>query len=256
MLCKRLCQFSGKERDAESGLDYFGARYYSGAQGRFTTPDWSDKPEPIPYANLNDPQTLNLYSYVRNNPLSKADPDGHDGLWVIDRATGKITLIIPVHFTGSAATKETVTAIVNRDNTLDTGGSTVKIEVVATDKPINGVLNEMDYSPGYNQKMCGAAGECVNMLGGNKAHINSSNSLATDAAAHDVLHFAGITDKYVEGPRDKEGNRTSTPTPGYDNSNFMTSRSGTKLRPEQIQEAKKNQTTKQCTTENGKTVCK
>lgn len=36
----------------ETGLDYFGARYYSGAQGRFTTPDWSAKPQPIPYAVL------------------------------------------------------------------------------------------------------------------------------------------------------------------------------------------------------------
>jgi hypothetical protein len=38
-------------------------------------------PQPVPYADLTDPQTLNLYSYVRNNPLSKADPDGHCGLF-------------------------------------------------------------------------------------------------------------------------------------------------------------------------------
>ncbi len=41
------------------------------------TPDWSARPVPIPYANLKDPQTLNLYSYVRNNPTSLPDPDGH-----------------------------------------------------------------------------------------------------------------------------------------------------------------------------------
>jgi len=34
-------------------------------------------PQPVPYADLNDPQSLNLYAYVRNNPLSKVDPDGH-----------------------------------------------------------------------------------------------------------------------------------------------------------------------------------
>ena len=68
-------RFTAKERDAETGLDYFGARYYSGAHGRFTSPDWSATPQPVPYANLSDPQTLNLYSYVRNNPLSKSDPD-------------------------------------------------------------------------------------------------------------------------------------------------------------------------------------
>jgi RHS repeat-associated protein len=60
-----------------TGLDYFGARYFSGAQGRFTTPDWSAKPQPIPYADLNNPQSLNLYAYVRNNPLTNRDPDGH-----------------------------------------------------------------------------------------------------------------------------------------------------------------------------------
>jgi RHS repeat-associated protein len=69
--------FTGKERDSETSLDYFGARYFSGAQGRFTTPDWSAKPQPIPYADLNDPQSLNLYAYVRNNPLKNRDLDGH-----------------------------------------------------------------------------------------------------------------------------------------------------------------------------------
>jgi RHS repeat-associated protein len=68
---------TGKERDAETGLDYFGARYLSSAQGRWTSPDWSAKPEPVPYADLKDPQTLNLYAYVRNNPLTRRDLDGH-----------------------------------------------------------------------------------------------------------------------------------------------------------------------------------
>ena len=70
-------EFTGKERDAETGLDYLGDRYFSSAQGRFTSPDWSATPEPVPYANLSDPQTLNLYTYVRNNPLSRTDTDGH-----------------------------------------------------------------------------------------------------------------------------------------------------------------------------------
>lgn len=67
----------GKERDAESGNDYFGARYYSSAMGRFLSSDWSAMEDPVPYASLEDPQSLNLYSYVRNNPLSRTDPDGH-----------------------------------------------------------------------------------------------------------------------------------------------------------------------------------
>jgi len=68
---------TGKERDAESGNDYFGARYYASSMGRFMSPDWSAKEEPVPYAKLDDPQTLNLYAYVRNNPLTNVDKDGH-----------------------------------------------------------------------------------------------------------------------------------------------------------------------------------
>ena len=77
----------------------------------------------------------------------------------------------------------------------------------------------------------------------------------TSAAAHDVLHFAGIDDQYTEGKRDANGNRTNTPKPGYDNSNIMTSRKGKKLKPKQIQEANKNGSTKHCSTVNGKQVC-
>jgi RHS repeat-associated protein len=64
-------RFTGKERDGETGLDYFGARYYSGAQGRFSSPDlpfMDQRPE--------DPQSWNLYGYVRNNPLVHVDPTG------------------------------------------------------------------------------------------------------------------------------------------------------------------------------------
>jgi RHS repeat-associated protein len=70
-------KFTGKERDGESGLDNFGARYDSSSLGRFMTPDWAAKPTTVPYALFGDPQTLNLYAYVRNNPVSRADADGH-----------------------------------------------------------------------------------------------------------------------------------------------------------------------------------
>ncbi len=69
--------FTGKERDTESGLDYFGARYYGSNMGRFMSPDWSPDAEAVPYAKLDDPQSLNLYAYVGNNPLIRIDADGH-----------------------------------------------------------------------------------------------------------------------------------------------------------------------------------
>jgi RHS repeat-associated protein len=64
-------EFTGKERDAETGLDYFGARYMSAAQGRFTSPD--------PLLNSGhpaNPQTWSRYSYALNNPFRFVDPDG------------------------------------------------------------------------------------------------------------------------------------------------------------------------------------
>ncbi len=70
-------KFTGKERDSETGLDMFGARYYASTMGRFMTPDWAAKPTSVPYAQFGDPQSLNLYGYVRNNPLSRIDQDGH-----------------------------------------------------------------------------------------------------------------------------------------------------------------------------------
>ena len=43
------------------------------------SPDWSAKQDPVPYANLGNPQTLSLYAYVQKNPLKTFDPDGHNG---------------------------------------------------------------------------------------------------------------------------------------------------------------------------------
>lgn len=78
-ICVSRC--TGKERDAESGLDYFGARYYASTMGRWLSPDWSEKPTAVPYADFAHPQSLNLYQYEGNNPLANADKDGHCYPW-------------------------------------------------------------------------------------------------------------------------------------------------------------------------------
>ncbi len=64
-------RYTGKERDTESGLDYFGARYYASSMGRFMSPD-----PMMASAHASDPQTWNRYAYVLNNPLRMVDPDG------------------------------------------------------------------------------------------------------------------------------------------------------------------------------------
>lgn len=78
-------RFTGKERDAETGLDYFGLRYMSAAQGRFTSPDPNSAG-----ASLFDPQSWNAYSYVNNRPLTHVDPDGDVPLPVITGLGGAI----------------------------------------------------------------------------------------------------------------------------------------------------------------------
>jgi RHS repeat-associated protein len=65
----RLSQFTGKERDAESGLDYFGARYFGSSMGRFMSPDDFTKD-----THVADPQSWNLYAYARNNCASLTRP--------------------------------------------------------------------------------------------------------------------------------------------------------------------------------------
>jgi RHS repeat-associated protein len=86
----RRSRSTGKERDADTGLDYFEARYFSSAQGRFTTPD-----EPLMDQDVNDPQSWNLYGYVRNNPLRFTDPTGQacvsngSGGWKDDDSGGQ-----------------------------------------------------------------------------------------------------------------------------------------------------------------------
>lgn len=80
-------RYTGKQRDAESGLDFFEARYFGGGNnlGRFMTPD------PLPWlewqlgeeedrqkfaAWIANPQSLNRYAYASNNPTTLTDPSG------------------------------------------------------------------------------------------------------------------------------------------------------------------------------------
>jgi RHS repeat-associated protein len=64
-------KFTGKERDSETGMDFFLARYYSSVQGRFTSVD-----PLMASASVNEPQSWNRYAYVKNNPCKFIDPTG------------------------------------------------------------------------------------------------------------------------------------------------------------------------------------
>ncbi|MES2222518.1 MAG: RHS repeat-associated core domain-containing protein [Acidobacteriota bacterium] len=74
-------KFTGKERDTESGLDYFGARYYGSSMGRWMSPDVVNVTEE---RMMNPSSTLNKYAYAANNPLKYIDPDGRDVTYFYD----------------------------------------------------------------------------------------------------------------------------------------------------------------------------
>jgi RHS repeat-associated protein len=75
-------QFTSYERDAESGNDYAMARHYSSRLARFTSVD------PLP-GDAGDPQSLNRYSYVRNDPINLIDPSGMDYCNVPHKSTAE-----------------------------------------------------------------------------------------------------------------------------------------------------------------------
>jgi RHS repeat-associated protein len=115
-------KFTGKERDAETGLDFFNARYMSSAQGRFMSPD------PLPWLQwqhshendgeeeqakddrqkfkdfLGNPQNFNMYAYVMNNPLSHNDPTGMSGCKAGDKEFTTCTITVTYDPTTSKGT--------------------------------------------------------------------------------------------------------------------------------------------------------
>ena len=118
-------KFTGKERDAESRLDFFGARYYSWAQGRFTSPD-----APLLDQIAENPQSWNLYAYARNNPLAVVDSDGNIVATVTGALAGgviggTVELLRGGSFFQGAATGAFAGAIAG--SVIDTGGASLGV---------------------------------------------------------------------------------------------------------------------------------
>jgi RHS repeat-associated protein len=156
----RRSRCTGKERDAETGLDYFGARYFSAAQGRFTSPDEFkggiadaftgndiETNTALPYADITDPQTLNKYAYVRNNPLRYTDPDGHclEDLCAVEGtvvAAGSSAIL-----TGAAWVAGAVGAT-GLAITLHNGADTINSGIRSFGSAISSIFTKSDKKPG------------------------------------------------------------------------------------------------------------
>jgi RHS repeat-associated protein len=186
--------FTGKERDSESGLDNFGARYDASTMGRFMTPD------PLG-GHLEDPQTLNKYAYVRNNPTTLTDPTGLD-IWL--QGCGKEnTSTCQNNYVGTTDkdgnfTRTHLTGDQTSDATLGAHGISVTQDgktyegVWDTNKGENGAVTVAGAAgtplEGYDAKV---TGNCGNTCVASGSIFNASNPNASTAALFSVLDAKG-----------------------------------------------------------------
>jgi hypothetical protein len=188
------------------------------------TPDWAAKPTTVPYASFGDPQTLNLYGYVHNNPLFKADADGHCpqcvgalfgaavGAVQILYQTGKAAITgqgsIPTNkeiagkllggmiggAIGGASSGSILTNVVTKGG-VEVAGATVAQQVVqgATGAVVGGIAERSVTTGDTNRAMNGTAMATDAVVGGvsagTGAQLTGSSSLAHTTEA--------LTDSYA-----------------------------------------------------------
>jgi len=125
---KERRQLTGKERDQESGLDNFLARFYAPILGRFTSPD-----KPFADQHNYDPQSWNLYAYAGNNPLRFIDTNGRvkkdaNGNVIFERtSSGTVTFMqnAPVTIQGGSAGTVSVTWQADLGNIFADNGTAI-----------------------------------------------------------------------------------------------------------------------------------
>ncbi len=185
--CPQNYKFMGKERDPETNNDEFGARSYASAYGRFLSADWSSTPTPVPYANLTNPQTLNLYAMVSDNPESFADLDGH--MWMppeggcADSAPGSCS-----------AQSNTQTAAAAQNQTVQSANSDLAIQPKQSD------LDKPGASMGNGVKAKDVDFDVVHV------HKNADGSLTTSPANKDATdHTVTLTENYSQGSKTTDG---------------------------------------------------
>ena len=116
------------------------------------SPDWSDAPVPVPFATLSNPQTLNLYSYVGNNPLSVTDPFGHN--WFTEFLNG----------VANATYRPLVTAVEHPIITGRAVGNAVAHPIATAQALRNGVVTTSQQVMTGNPTAMGTAAGTVGML--------------------------------------------------------------------------------------------
>jgi RHS repeat-associated protein len=118
-------KFTGKERDQETGLDYFGARYFGSALGRFTSPD-----PLMASAHASNPQSWNRYAYALNNPLLRIDPNGEEDLIVFNKTSYHYDFDPSKRQYDLAKGGQMAVGMLELTSALATGGATVEAQSV------------------------------------------------------------------------------------------------------------------------------
>jgi len=192
-LANQKYKFTGKERDAESGNDYFGARYYASSMGRFMSPD-----KPFADQHSGNPQSWNLYSYTRNNPLRFVDDDG-------EKVNEAPTVIVTYHVSGSTAAEawnnapaasgisggyrgntETNIGVGNYtfDYSYKTSGTTTTVTDTLTSADVNlSVTITLPTWDGYSSASPAEQKQWDSLAGGLKEHEDGHKTIAEQGAA-------------------------------------------------------------------------
>ncbi len=182
-------KFTGKERDAESTLDDFGARFYASSTGRFLTPDWAARATAVPYAVFGDPQSLNLYGYVRNDPVSSADADGHAGAGVTDPE------IRPLGTSAAAGAADPANSV--SPDEADQEQKDARRAQGLGQQPAQNQLSEADVSKVIKQTQ-GSPSDPIT------ASINTFNGLGNNATVSGDTLRAALKDNNIQAKGDNE----------------------------------------------------
>lgn len=202
-------EFTGKERDSETGLDYFGARYMASNMGRFLSPDDFHND-----THVADPQSWNLYAYGRNNPLRYVDPTGQAATVSTQCSQdGKtcqvnVTATIAIYAQDSSITQKQMDAAAAKmtsdinsawSGTYTDNGVTYN---VSTSVSVSVVSNENAGVKSGAQNVVGIALNAPNNeIGANtrggpdRGVLNLTDVMNTPVASHEFTHVLGVDDK-------------------------------------------------------------
>ncbi len=188
-------EFTGHERDKETGLDYMLARYYSPAGTfRFASVDPAFKPS----KNLYEPQRWNRYAYSLNNPMRYMDPDGRDAVTSVDHQNKTVKITVNVMLEGGTPQQaEKFQGDANAKwggkkefTAKDRSKWTMDVQVNATNDP-----SKFSQTDNPNTVSVSNSGQ-TEMTEHDQGTLNSNDLANPSTAAHEAGHMMGLTDQY------------------------------------------------------------